>query len=122
MQHGLACVPPGNAEVECTAAGILIVPQWKRAKVIVCINHCIQAQVDRRLAGASPEDPVRARRFAIASTPSVQDGVAKELSEAGLLAHGEDREPRLPAYDDLPNLPYLTSVRFPKPLALGFRS
>lgn len=50
-------------------------------------------------------------RFAVASTPSVQDGVAKELSEAGLLAHGEDREPRLPAYDDLPNLPYLTSVR-----------
>ena len=88
-----------------------------RAKVIVCINHCFQAQVDRRLAGASPEEPVRARRFAIASTPSVQDGVAKELSEAGLLAHGEDREPRLPAYDDLPNLPYLTSVRLFTPLA-----
>ena len=25
MQHGLACVPPGNAELECTAAGILII-------------------------------------------------------------------------------------------------
>ncbi|BDA46965.1 Cytochrome P450 3A28 [Coccomyxa sp. Obi] len=48
--------------------------------------------------------------FSIATTPSLQDGIAKELSENGLLAHGEDREPRLPEYDDLPKLPYLTAV------------
>ena len=56
------------------------------------------------------------RRFAIATTPSLQDGIAKELATAGLLAHGEDREPRMPAYDDLPNLPYLTSVWAPSPM------
>lgn len=52
----------------------------------------------------------------MATTPSLQDGIAKELSEAGLLAHGEEREPRLPQYDDMAKLPYLTSVR---PALLG---
>ena len=51
------------------------------------------------------------RRFSIATTPSLQDGIAKELSDNGLLAHGEDREPRLPDFDDLSKLPYLTAVR-----------
>ncbi len=51
-------------------------------------------------------------RFSIATTPSLQDGIAKELIENGLLAHGEDREPRLPEYSDLPKLPFLTAVRF----------
>ncbi len=54
---------------------------------------------------------VRSCRFSIATTPSLQDGIAKELSDNGLLAHGEDREPRLPEFDDLPKLPYLTAVR-----------
>lgn len=54
---------------------------------------------------------MRLGRFSIATTPSLQDGIAKELSENGLLANGQDREPRLPGYDDLPKLPYLTAVR-----------
>ena len=54
-----------------------------------------------------------ARRFNIATTPSLQDGIAKELSEAGLLAHGEQREPRLPSYEDVDKLPYLTAVSAP---------
>ena len=54
-----------------------------------------------------------ARRFNIATTPSLQDGIAKELSEAGLLAHGEQREPRLPSYEDMDKLPYLTAVSAP---------
>ena len=52
-------------------------------------------------------------RFNIATTPSLQDGIAKELSEAGLLAHGQDREPRLPSYDDIEKLPYLNAVSSP---------
>ncbi|CAL5224171.1 g6811 [Coccomyxa viridis] len=48
--------------------------------------------------------------FNIATTPSLQDGIAKELSEAGLLAHGQEREPRLPSYDDVQKLPYLNAV------------
>ena len=28
----------------------------------------------------------------------------------GLLAHGQEREPRLPSYDDIDKLPYLNSV------------
>jgi hypothetical protein len=52
-------------------------------------------------------------RFNIATTPSLQDGIAKELSEARLLAHGEQREPRLPAYEDMDKLPYLTAVSTP---------
>ena len=54
-----------------------------------------------------------ALRFNIATTPSLQDGIAKELSEAGLLAHGEQREPRLPSYEDMDKLPYLTAVSAP---------
>ena len=49
-------------------------------------------------------------RFNIATNPSLQDGIAKELSEAGLLAHGQEREPRLPSYDDVEKLPYLNAV------------
>ena len=52
------------------------------------------------------------RRFNMATTPSLQDGIAKELSEAGLLASGEQREPRLPEYEDVASkLPYLSAVR-----------
>ena len=52
------------------------------------------------------------RRFNIATTPALQDGIAKELSEAGLLASGEQREPRLPEYEDVASkLPYLSAVR-----------
>ena len=54
-----------------------------------------------------------ALRFNIATTPSLQDGIAKEFSEAGLLAHGEQREPRLPSYEDMDKLPYLTAVSTP---------
>ena len=54
----------------------------------------------------------RMRRFNIATTPALQDGIAKELSEAGLLASGEQREPRLPEYEDVASkLPYLSAVR-----------
>ena len=28
----------------------------------------------------------------------------------GLLAHGQEREPRLPSYDDIDKLPYINSV------------
>jgi len=49
-------------------------------------------------------------RFNIATNPGLQDGIAKELSEAGLLAHGEQREPRLPSFDDIDKLPYLNAV------------
>lgn len=49
-------------------------------------------------------------RFNIATNPGLQDGIAKELSEAGLLAHGQEREPRLPSYDDVEKLPYLNAV------------
>ena len=52
------------------------------------------------------------RRFNMATTPALQDGIAKELKEAGLLASGEQREPRLPEYEDVASkLPYLSSVR-----------
>ena len=56
---------------------------------------------------------VPARRFAVATQPALQDGIAKELREAGMLAHGEDREPALPSHADLEKLPYLMSVRAP---------
>ena len=57
------------------------------------------------------------RRFNIATTPALQDGIAKELSEAGLLASGEQREPRLPEYEDVASkLPYLSAVRTLLPL------
>ncbi len=49
-------------------------------------------------------------RFCIATTPSLQDGIAKELSEAQLLAHGQDREPRPISFDDIAKLPYLQAV------------
>ena len=59
----------------------------------------------------------RMRRFNIATTPALQDGIAKELSEAGLLASGELREPRLPEYEDVASkLPYLSAVRMLLPL------
>ena len=57
-------------------------------------------------------------RFNIATTPALHDGIDKELSEAGLLPSGEQREPRLPEYEDVTSkLPYLSAVRMP-PLML----
>jgi hypothetical protein len=50
-------------------------------------------------------------RFSIATTPSLQDGIAKELNDAELLAHGQHREPRAIEFDDLPKLAYLQAVR-----------
>lgn len=49
--------------------------------------------------------------FDLCSEPAVQDKVARELGEAGLLAHGEDRAPRVvTASDAASRLPYLGAV------------
>lgn len=50
-------------------------------------------------------------RFALSQERSTQDKVARELHDAGLLAHGEQREPRGVSFADLCKLPYLEAVR-----------
>ena len=77
--------------------------------------HCpLSSTPGQRVRGKSPEHHACTRRFNIATTPALQDGIAKELSEAGLLASGEQREPRLPEYEDVASkLPYLSAVRMP---------
>jgi hypothetical protein len=51
-------------------------------------------------------------RFALSQERSTQDKVARELQDAGLLAHGEQREPRGISFADLRKLPYLEAVRW----------
>ncbi len=63
---------------------------------------------------------VPAARFALSTEVSTQDKVARELGYAGLLAHGEQREPRGVAFTDLAKLPYLEAVRAPSPRATDF--
>eukprot|EP00884_Botryococcus_braunii_P015654 jgi/Botrbrau1/2772/Bobra.0164s0049.1 len=48
--------------------------------------------------------------FALSQERSTQDKVARELQDAGLLAHGEQREPRGISFADLRKLPYLEAV------------